>query len=53
MLDLVLSLLIGIIFGIVAGLMPGLHPNNTIPMILGMSFLFGPLSTAIILVKIG
>ena len=53
MLDLVLSLLIGIIFGIVAGLMPGLHPNNTIPMILGMSFLFGPLSTAIILVTSG
>ena len=53
MLDLILSLLIGIIFGIVAGLMPGLHPNNTIPMILGMSFLFGPLSTAIILVTSG
>lgn len=53
MLDLILSLLIGIVFGIVAGLLPGLHPNNTIPMILGMSFLFGPLSTAVILVTSG
>ena len=53
MLDLILSLLIGIVFGIVAGLLPGLHPNNTIPMILGLSFLFGPLATAVILVTSG
>ena len=53
MLDLILSLVIGIVFGIVAGLLPGLHPNNTIPMILGMSFLFGPLATAVILVTSG
>jgi putative membrane protein len=53
MLDLPLSLFIGIVFGIVAGLLPGLHPNNTIPMILGMSFLFGPLATAVILVTSG
>ena len=53
MLDLLLSLLIGIVFGIVAGLLPGLHPNNTIPIILGMSFLFGPLATAVILVTSG
>jgi len=53
MLDLLLALAIGIIFGVVAGLMPGLHPNNTIPMILGMSFLFGPLPTAVILVTSG
>jgi putative membrane protein len=53
MLDLLLSLLIGIVFGIVAGLLPGLHPNNTIPMILGMSFIFGPLATAVILVTSG
>jgi len=53
MLELFLALSIGIIFGIVAGLLPGLHPNNTIPMILGMSFLFGPLPTAVILVTSG
>jgi putative membrane protein len=53
MLLILLALLIGIIFGIVAGLLPGLHPNNTIPMILGLSFLFGPLPTAIILVSSG
>jgi len=53
MLTILLSLLIGIVFGVVAGLLPGLHPNNTIPIILGMSFLFGPLPTAIILVSSG
>jgi len=53
MIELFLSLLIGIIFGVVAGLLPGLHPNNTIPIILGLSFLFGPLPTAIILISAG
>ncbi|NIO44071.1 MAG: hypothetical protein GTN36_00755 [Candidatus Aenigmarchaeota archaeon] len=53
MLITLFSLLIGIVFGVVAGLLPGLHPNNTIPIILGMSFLFGPLPTAIILVSSG
>ena len=53
MFELFLALLIGIIFGVVAGLLPGLHPNNTIPIILGMSFLFGPLPTAVILVTSG
>ncbi len=53
MLLILFSLIIGIIFGVVAGLLPGLHPNNTIPIILGMSFLFGPLPTAIILVSSG
>ncbi len=53
MLSIIISLIIGIIFGVVAGLLPGLHPNNTIPIILGMSFLFGPLPTAIILVSSG
>jgi len=53
MLELLFALLIGVVFGIVAGLLPGLHPNNTIPMILGMSFLFGPLPTAVILVTSG
>jgi putative membrane protein len=53
MLELFLALAIGIIFGVVAGLLPGLHPNNTIPIILGMSFIFGPLPTAVILVTSG
>jgi len=53
MLLIFLSLLIGIAFGVVAGLLPGLHPNNTIPIILGMSFIFGPLPTTIVLVSSG
>ena len=53
MFELFLALLIGVIFGVVAGLLPGLHPNNTIPIILGMSFIFGPLPTAVILVTSG
>jgi len=53
MIELFLSLLIGILFGVAAGLLPGLHPNNTIPIILGFSFVFGPLPTAIILISSG
>jgi putative membrane protein len=53
MLDLLLAFAIGTVFGVVAGLLPGLHPNNTIPMILGLSFLFGPMATAVILVSSG
>ena len=53
MLELFFALGFGILFGVVAGLMPGLHPNNTIPIILGMSFLFDPLSAAIVLVSSG
>ena len=53
MLDLLIASAIGILLGVVAGLLPGLHPNNTIPMILGLSFLFGPMATAVILVTSG
>jgi len=53
MFELLLALAIGIIFGVVAGLLPGLHPNNTIPIILGLSFLLGSLPTAVILVTSG
>jgi putative membrane protein len=53
MLELFLALIIGVLFGLVAGLLPGLHPNNTIPIILGLSFLFGPLPAAIILLSSG
>jgi putative membrane protein len=53
MLEFIPVLLIGVAFGVVAGLLPGLHPNNTVPMILGMSFIFGPLPTAIILISSG
>jgi len=53
MFELFLALAIGIMFGVVAGLLPGLHPNNTIPMILGLSFVFGSLPTAVILVSSG
>lgn len=53
MLELFLAFLFGILLGVVAGLLPGLHPNNTVPIILGISFLFGPLPSAIILVTSG
>ncbi len=53
MLELLLALLFGIALGTVCGLLPGLHPNNTIPIILGLSFLFPPLSAAIVLISAG
>jgi len=53
MLLIFIALLVGIIFGIVAGLLPGLHPNSTIPIILGMAIVFGPLPAAVILVSSG
>ncbi len=53
MLELLLAFIIGVLLGIAAGLLPGLHPNNTIPIILGLSSLFGPLPTAIILLSSG
>ncbi len=53
MLELFLALAIGIALGIGAGLVPGIHPNNTIPVIAGLSFLFSPLSAAVILISSG
>lgn len=53
MLELFLSSAVGMILGVIAGLLPGLHPNNTIPIILGLSFVFGPLPTAVILLSSG
>lgn len=53
MLELFLSSAIGMMLGVIAGLLPGLHPNNTVPIILGLSFLFGPLPAAIILLSSG
>ncbi len=53
MLELLLALIFGITLGTVCGLLPGLHPNNTIPIILGLSFLFPPLSAAIVLISAG
>lgn len=53
MLELLLALAFGIGLGVVCGLLPGLHPNNTIPIILGLSFLFPPLSAAIVLISAG
>ncbi len=53
MLEIFLALGFGILFGVIAGLMPGLHPNNTIPIILGMSFLFSPLEASIVLISSG
>ncbi|MDD5416491.1 MAG: tripartite tricarboxylate transporter permease [Candidatus Aenigmarchaeota archaeon] len=53
MLEILFALGFGIIFGLVAGLLPGLHPNNTIPIILGMTFLFSPLTASIVLISSG
>ena len=53
MLDLLIALAIGLIIGTASGLLPGLHPNNLIPIILGLSFLFEPLTAAIILLVSG
>lgn len=53
MLELLLALLFGIALGTACGLLPGLHPNNTIPIILGLSFLFPPLSAAVVLISAG
>lgn len=53
MIELLLALAFGIGVGVVCGLLPGLHPNNTIPIILGLSFLFPPLSAAIVLISAG
>jgi len=53
MIEFLLAFLIGVIIGVLAGLLPGLHPNNIIPIILSLSFLFGPLPTAIILLTSG
>jgi len=53
MIELFLALAFGIGIGVICGLLPGLHPNNTIPIILGLSFLFPPLSAAIVLISAG
>jgi putative membrane protein len=53
MIELFLSFALGSLIGVVAGLLPGLHPNNVVPIVLGMSFIFGPLPTAIILLSTG
>ncbi|MHA2337495.1 MAG: tripartite tricarboxylate transporter permease [Candidatus Hodarchaeales archaeon] len=53
MIEIFLALGFGIVLGTAAGLLPGLHPNNTVPIILGISFLFDPLVAAVILVTCG
>ena len=53
MIEMVIAIIIGSVLGIVAGLLPGLHPNNVIPIILGMSFYFDPLTASIILIVSG
>lgn len=53
MFEILLALIIGVLFGILSGLLPGLHPNSLIPVLLGLSFLFDPLSICIILITAG
>jgi putative membrane protein len=53
MISLLLSFLLGTAIGVVAGLMPGLHPNNVVPIVLGLSFVFGPMPTAVLLLCTG
>jgi putative membrane protein len=50
---ILLSLLLGFLFGVVSGLLPGLHPNNIIPIVLTLSFLFNPLDISVILISAG
>ncbi|MEM5804304.1 MAG: tripartite tricarboxylate transporter permease [Candidatus Aenigmatarchaeota archaeon] len=53
MLELLLALAFGILLGVICGIMPGLHPNNTIPIIFGLSFLFDPMQAAVVLIAAG
>lgn len=53
MIPIFLSLILGILLGIVMGLLPGLHPNSTVPVILGLSAILGPMPSAVILVSCG
>lgn len=53
MFGLLLAVVIGVLFGALAGLLPGLHPNTLIPVLLGASFLFDPLTAAVVLVVAG
>ncbi len=50
-LEVFAAFFLGLLIGIVAGLIPGLHVNNTIPIVLGLSFLFDPMSAAVILIS--
>jgi putative membrane protein len=53
MLELMLAMLLGSVLGIVAGILPGLHPNTIVPIVIGLSPIFGAMPTAIILVSAG
>lgn len=53
MLEIILAVLLGIGFGIAAGLLPGFHPNNTIPLVFGLSFIFDPQQMAFMLITCG
>lgn len=53
MIEILLAVLFGIFIGSLCGLLPGLHPNTTIPLIMGLVFLFDPLTAAIILISAG
>jgi putative membrane protein len=53
MLELLPALGLGIALGCCCGLLPGLHVNSTIPLLLGLSFLFEPIAAAVILISAG
>ena len=53
MIEILLAIALGVVIGIATGLLPGLHPNNMIPIMLGFSFLFEPLTAAVILLVSG
>lgn len=50
MFEIIFALVFGLFLGVACGLLPGLHPNTTIPIVLSLSFLFDPLSLAIVLI---
>lgn len=49
-LEILASFSLGLLIGTIAGLIPGLHVNNMIPIVLGLTFFFDPLSASIILI---
>ncbi|MBU3897293.1 MAG: tripartite tricarboxylate transporter permease [Nanoarchaeota archaeon] len=53
MLDIIIAIVAGLVFGVVAGLLPGLHPNNTIPIILGLTSFLSPLQASVLLISTG
>jgi len=53
MIEILFAVAIGFAIGIITGILPGLHPNNVIPIILGLSFIFDSITLSFILLTAG